>query len=105
MNTQRRLSVRERWMIGGVLLATGALAAVVVVALLVSGHSTGGGCIDVTIPYSIGGQEFYQCGATARRTCRSVGQPGGFVGRAGRAVAVECRKTHLPVGRPGQAGG
>jgi hypothetical protein len=68
------------------------------VAVLTTGHSTGNGCIDVTIPYSIGGQEFYRCGEAARTTCRSVDTPGGFVGPAGRAVAAECRKVGLPVG-------
>jgi hypothetical protein len=71
---------------------------VVAVAILTAGHRTGDGCIDVTIPYSVGGQEFYRCGAAARRTCRQVGTPGGFVGQAGQAVAAECRKIGLPVG-------
>ncbi|MFL5822972.1 MAG: hypothetical protein ACJ764_05965 [Solirubrobacteraceae bacterium] len=83
------------------LAATAALVVVVAVALLTAGHSTGGDCIDVTIPYSIGGQEFYRCGAAARSTCRSVDAPGGFVGGPGRAVAAECRKIGLPVGRGG----
>lgn len=85
-------------MIGGVLIVCAALAAVVVVAIVASGHSTARGCIDVTIPYSVGGQELYRCGAAARRTCASVGSSGGFSGRAGRAVAVQCRKAGLPVG-------
>jgi hypothetical protein len=88
-------------LIRGVLAATVVLAVVVGVAIATAGHSTGGDCIDVTIPYSVGGQEFYQCGAVARRTCRSVGQPGGFVGRAGQAVAVECRKVGFAVGSAG----
>lgn len=77
------------------------LAIVVGVALATAGHSTGGNCIDVTVPYSVGGQEFYQCGATARHTCRSVGRPEGFVGRAGQAVAQECRKVGFAVGSTG----
>jgi hypothetical protein len=75
------------------------LVVVVVVALATAGHTTGGSCIDVTIPYSIGGQEVYQCGPAARRTCGSVGQPGGFAGRAGQAVAAQCRKIGFAVGR------
>jgi hypothetical protein len=74
---------------------------VVAVALLTAGHGTGGKCIDVTIPYSIGGQEFFRCGAEARSTCRSVGQPGGFVGHPGAAVATECHKVGFTVGRSG----
>lgn len=83
------------------LSVTVALVVIVVVAVATGGHSTGGNCIDVTIPYSVGGQEFYQCGAVARHTCRSVGQSGGFVGRAGQAVAAECRKVAFPVGGAG----
>jgi len=97
----RRLTGRERWLIRGVLAATAALAVAVVVALATAGHSTGGNCIDFTLPYSFGGQEFFQCGAKARATCRSVGQPGGFVGPAGATVATQCRKVGFPVGRAG----
>jgi hypothetical protein len=75
-----------------------ALAATVAVALAVSGHSTGNGCIEVNIPYSIGGQEVYRCGAAARTVCAAVDTPRGFSGAAGRAVAAECRKVALPVG-------
>lgn len=74
-----------------------ALVAAVVIALLSAGHSSGHGCVDVTIPYSVGGQEFYRCGPAARRMCASVGAPDGYTGRAGQAVAVECRKAGLPV--------
>jgi hypothetical protein len=81
-----------------VLVVTAGLAVAVVVALLTAGHSTGGNCIDVTIPYSVGGQEFYRCGPEARRTCHSVDRAGGFAGRAGQAVAAECRKVGFPVG-------
>ena len=81
------------------LAVAAALTVAVVVALATAGHSSGDGCIDVTIPYSIGGQEFYRCGVAARSTCRSVGTPGGFVDGAGRAVAAECRKAGLPVGK------
>ena len=95
------MSGRERWLIRGVLSATTALAVVVVVAVVSSGHSTGAGCIDFTVPYSVGGQEFFRCGEQARRTCRRVGQLGGFAGQAAAAVATECRKVGLPVGRVG----
>lgn len=83
------------------LAVTAALAVAVIVAVATAGHSTGGNCIDFTLPYSIGGQEFFQCGAQARTTCRSVGQPGGFVGPAGATVATQCRKVGFPVGRVG----
>jgi hypothetical protein len=70
----------------------------VVVALATGGRSTGNGCIDVNLPYSIGGQEVYRCGAAARSVCAAVGTPEGFTGAPGRAVAAQCRKVSLPVG-------
>jgi hypothetical protein len=85
-------------MIGAVLASAAALVVAVAIAITASGHSSGGGCVDVTVPYSIGGQEFYKCGAAARAMCDSVGAPGGFSGRAGGAVAAECRKAGLRVG-------
>jgi hypothetical protein len=97
----RRLTGRERWLIRGVLAATAALAAVVIVAIATAGHSTGGNCIDFTVSYSFGGQESFQCGARARTTCRSVGHPGGFIGPAGATVATQCRKVGFSVGRAG----
>ena len=75
-----------------------ALIAAVVVALLTPGHTSGHGCVDVTIPYSIGGQELYRCGPAARRMCAAVGAPNGYTGSAGQAVAEQCRKAGLPVG-------
>jgi hypothetical protein len=98
LSVRRRLSARERWLIGGILTVVAALAVAVVVALATSGHSTGNGCIDVNVPYSIGGQEVYRCGAAARKVCAAVDTPTGFTGSAGRAVAAECRKVSLPVG-------
>lgn len=101
MRAPRSLSVREKWLLGGVLSAVVALAVVVAVALATAGHSTGNGCIDVNISSSLGNQEFYRCGAAARAMCASVDTPGGFTGAAGRAVATECRKLALPVGGSG----
>lgn len=95
---RRRLSPRERWLIRGVLAAVVALAAAVAIAVATSGHSTGNGCIDVNIPYSVGGQEVYRCGAAAKAMCAAVDTPGGFGGAAGRTVAAECRKVSLRVG-------
>jgi hypothetical protein len=85
-------------MIGGVLGTVAALVIAVVIAVVTAGHTSGGGCIDVTIPYSVGGQTFYKCGAAARAMCGSVDTPSGFTGGAGQAVAVECRKAGLKVG-------
>jgi hypothetical protein len=85
-------------MVGSVLASVAALVVVLVIALASSGHVTSKGCVDVNLPYSTGGQEFYQCGARARAMCAQVGVPGGYAGAAGRAVAVQCRKAGLAVG-------
>ena len=80
-------------MVGSVLAAVAALAVVLVIALASSGHSTSYGCVSVNLPYSTGGQEFYECGPRARAMCAQAGAPGGIRGAAGRAVAVQCRKA------------
>jgi hypothetical protein len=85
-------------MVGGVLASVAILAVAVVLAVSSGSHITSKGCVDVTIPYSLGGQEIYECGARARSLCASVGSAGGFSGTAGGAVAAECRKAGLPVG-------
>jgi hypothetical protein len=95
---RRRFTLRERWMVGSVLASVAALAVVLVIALATSGHSTSKGCVSVNLPYSTGGQEFYECGAKARAMCSQAGAPGGLAGAAAQAVAVQCRKAGLPVG-------
>ncbi len=98
IRTPRSFSVREKSILGVVLGVVAALVVVVVISVVSTGHHSGNGCVDVTIPYSIGGQEFYKCGAAARAMCAEVGAPGGFTGGPGRAVATECRKAGLPIG-------
>lgn len=99
LRASRRLTSREKWILRSVGLLVAALAAAVAIAVLSGGHASGNGCIDVTVPYSIGGQEFYKCGAPARAMCAEVGAANGFTGAPGRAVAAACRKANLPVGR------
>ena len=95
---RRGMTRRERWMVGSVLAVVAALAVVVVVALATGGHTSANGCVHVNLPYSTGGQEFYECGSKARSMCAQVNRPGGLSGAAARAVAVQCRKAGLPVG-------
>ena len=75
-----------------------ALLVAIVVSFVIGGGSAARGCIDATVPYSFGGQQIKQCGASARATCAAIGTVNGFSGQAGRAVAVACRKAGLPVG-------
>ena len=93
----RRLSVREKRLVGTVLGAVAALLLIVVIALSTSGQSSAHGCIYVTIPAATGAQEISECGATARATCASARTPGAFSQQAAGAVAGECRKAGLPV--------
>lgn len=85
-------------MLRSVLATVAALTLVVVISVATAGHRSGNGCVDVTIPYSTGGQELYRCGAQARTMCSLVGSRQGFTGTLGRGMATECRKARLPVG-------
>ncbi len=93
-----RLNVRERWIIGTLLVVVAALTVAVVVSIGTSEHKTAGGCVDVKFPTTIGGAELYKCGTQAREMCSSVGQTQQLSDVEGRAIAVQCRKAGLPVG-------
>lgn len=95
---RRRLSDREKWMIGGVLGTVLALALVLVISLSSGGPSSRSGCIYATIPADTGAQQINQCGAQARYTCQLVNTGGAYTAQAAAAVAAECRKAGLPVG-------
>jgi hypothetical protein len=94
----RRLSLREKWILGSVLAVVAALAVVVAISIGSSGRSTGNGCVDVTFPIAIGGQEIYQCGGRAHTLCASVGATAGLNAVEDRAIAEQCRKAGLKVG-------
>ena len=94
----RRLSGRERWMVGGVLGVVAALAIALVISFVTAGPSSGHGCIYATIPGAVGAEQVHECGATARQTCRTVDTPGAFTAQAAATVAAACRKAGLPVG-------
>jgi hypothetical protein len=91
--------LREKRLVGGVLVVVAALAVVLVVALSTGGPSSAHGCIYATIPAATGAQQISQCGAAARETCASVGTPGAFTAQAAHVVAGECRKAGLSVAR------
>lgn len=95
---QLRAPIRARWMQLLGAIVTIAVIVVAVIAITTKGHATGNGCVDVVIPYAVGGQELYQCGAKAKSLCAGVDTPQGFSGTAGKAVATECRKAGLHVG-------
>jgi hypothetical protein len=95
--SRRRLSTRERWMVGAVLGAVVALAIAVAISIGSSGRASRHGCIYVTIPAATGAEEVYRCGAEARSTCSSARTPGVFSEASARAIAAQCRKAGLPV--------
>lgn len=98
MAARRRLSAREKRMVGGVLGTVVALAVALVISFSSGGPSSSRGCIYATIAGDVGAQQIHQCGAQARDTCQSVYAPGAFTAQASGVVAAECRKAGLEVG-------
>jgi hypothetical protein len=94
--TLRRLSRREKWMIGGVLGVVAALALVLVISFASSAPSSSNGCIYATVPGVVGAEQVHECGATARATCRSA--RAAYRPAAAQTIAAACRKAGLPVG-------
>jgi hypothetical protein len=92
------LNLRERWIIGSLLVVVAALVVALVVSVSTSEHKTAGGCVDVKFPTTIGGAEIYKCGPQARVLCSSVSNRVRFTDIEGKAIAAECRKAGLPVG-------
>ena len=94
----RPLARREKLMargIGGVLAL--ALVVVLIVSLTHKDRTSGHGCIETSLAYSMGGTQDYTCGVAARRMCAAVGKPG-LSGAAGRDTAIQCRKAGIAVG-------
>ena len=94
--TLRRLSRREKWMVGGVLGVVAALAVVLVVSFVSSGPSSSNGCIYATVPGVVGAEQVHECGATARATCGCV--RAAYRPQAAQTIAAACRKAGLPIG-------
>jgi len=93
--TLRRLSKREKGMVGGVLGAVAALALVLIISFASSAPTSSNGCIYATVPAATGAEQIHQCGATARATCQSVHVA--YRPQAAQTVAAACRKAGLAV--------
>jgi hypothetical protein len=93
------LSMRERWILRGVVAAAAVIAVVVIVSVTTAGKSSSHGCIYTTIPGVVGAQQISQCGSQARYTCARVFRPGAYAPGSAGTIAAECRKAGLPVGR------
>jgi predicted acylesterase/phospholipase RssA len=94
----RGLSLREKRLIGGFLVAMAALVAVLVISFSSAGHSSANGCIYLNVAAATGAEQISQCGTQARATCASARIPGAFTHEAAGAVSAQCRKAGLPVG-------
>jgi hypothetical protein len=94
--TLRRLSSREKWMVGGVLGVVAVIAVILVISFISSGPSSANGCIYATVPGAVGAEQIHECGATARSTCETV--HAAYPAQAAATVAAECRKAGLAVG-------
>lgn len=94
----RKLTRRERWILGGVLALVAALIVTVAISFTSKQRRSSNGCIDVSAATVIGGSELYRCGAAARDLCTAPNRPGAADNIAfGRALAEACRKAGLPV--------
>ena len=98
MVSRRRFTKREKWILSSVVATVAALAVVVIIAIATADPASGNGCVNVTVPSSMGAQPLSGCGAKARSMCRLAGAPGGYTGSLARALSTECRKAGLPVG-------
>lgn len=94
----RRLTMRERWLIRGVLVSVALAAVVVAISLVGSGQSSGRGCLHLTVAGPVGAGEINECGVAARHTCGTARQPGEFAPGARADVIAACRKAGLSVG-------
>jgi hypothetical protein len=99
VGARRPLSIREKWILSGVVTIVAAIAVVLIVSLATAGKSSSHGCIYATIPGAVGAEQISECGATARATCATVYRPGTYPPASARTIADECRKAGIPVGR------
>jgi hypothetical protein len=94
---RRRVSAREKWIVGSVLAASIVLLLVVVISLVSTSSKPARGCLNVDVPGPIGAQEFRQCGAQAREFCASIGSASGLSAAARQEIAAACRGIGLAV--------
>src|SRR6476620_3172192 len=91
----RRITRRERWILGGVLAVR---VVIVAVSFTSKQRTSANGCIDVSAATVIGGSELYRCGTAARDLCSAPNGPGATDNISfRRALADACRKAGLPV--------
>lgn len=96
VSVPRRVSRRERWMIGGVLAVVAIVVIAVAIAFTSHRRTSRHGCIDVSAATAIGGSELYRCGAAARELCTGASGPSSQNAAFRRALAEACRRAGLP---------
>lgn len=90
---------RERWAVFAIVAALILGAAVVVVyAITSSGGSSKAGCVEVTVPSTLGAAVVHSCGQDARNLCRQGTKSQVPVD----ALRAECARLHYAFGSPAQ---
>lgn len=94
----RRITRRERWILGGVLALVAVIVVIVAISFTSKQRTSANGCIDVSAATVIGGSELYRCGTAARDLCSAPSGPSATDNISfRRALAEACRKAGLPV--------
>ena len=92
----RKITKRERWILGGVLAVVAVLAVTVAISFTSKQRTSANGCIDVSAATVIGGSELYRCGSAARALCTAPVSGSSQNVAFSRALAEACRKAGLP---------
>lgn len=88
----------SRWAVAAAVLVLVVAGAVAAVVGSTSGTRSHRGCIEVTVPSTLGGAVVRQCGVTARHTCAHPDDNRGLA--ANGALRDACRRAGLSYGRP-----
>ena len=87
----------SRWAVAAAVLVLAIAGAVAAVVGSTSGTPAHKGCIEVTVPSTLGGAVVRQCGVTARQTCAHPASDPGLA--ANGALRDACQRAGLAYGR------
>ena len=88
------LTRRDKQLIAAVCVALLAVAVALAVTIATRQPGHRSGCVEVTLPSTMGGARIRRCGADARAFCRQQ--------RSIAAVAEACRREGIPREKPPQ---
>ncbi len=93
---RRSRNPRERWILrlGGLLSAL--VIAVTVYSLTSSQPRNGNGCLSFNYTMVMGGEQYYKCGATARRICARPPHLGGLANNFAVKLHEACIGAKFP---------